>query len=94
MALSVLDLELRECGRIFLPSSSIKFLEAPKKVLSSFCWGCGYFWATPFFSVSGDVQRDKCVYLCTYLTDLYDFLAFRTGLDMINRYILFDDLEG
>ena len=69
----VLDLELREGSRFCLPSSAIKSLVTQTKVLSSTRWREGVFLGYALFFVSGDVQYDKGVYFCTYLTDLYDF---------------------
>ena len=46
----------------FLPNSSIRYLVTPKKSLNLNSLGRGYFWATPFFGVSGYVQCDKSVY--------------------------------
>ena len=64
----------------FLPSSFIRSLVSPKNSLKlNSLGGGGYFWATPF-TISGDVQCDKSVHLCTYSIDLYDFcvISYRT----------------
>ena len=67
------DLELREGSRFFFTKFLQKVSSNTNKVLSSARWGGVIFGPRPFFGVSEDVQCDKSVHLCTYLTGLYDF---------------------
>ena len=47
--------------------------------------GGGGVEATLFFGVSGDVQCDKSVYLCTHLTDLHGVCVCDLPMKMLRK---------
>ena len=93
--ITVLDLELRDGSRLFLPSYAMRSLVTSGKNLKlNSLRGWGIFGPRPFL-VSVEMFSVTKVSTSVHNSPICNtFISFRIGLNMTNWYNYFDDLDG